>query len=167
MPSSVVNDALSAAFCFGHNPQNQEELLAMLDIDRSGTISLDEFIRAARSAGDLERWLQRLPLASIISDAMSAALNFSSQSNEDNALRQVASVTSHQVSQTLAALCALLTLPLSCKGQWLRRLSALLAASAMGSIRCKKYSNFKTVTCVISKKASGANSLCTSWHVAR
>jgi hypothetical protein len=98
MPCSVVNDALSAAFCFGHNPQSQEELLAMLDIDRNGSISLDEFIRAARSSGDVERWLLRLPLTNIVSDAISAAVSRASLSTDDNSLRQLASITPEQVT---------------------------------------------------------------------
>ena len=98
MPTSAVNDALAAAFCFGHNPRSQEELLALLDIDRNGSISRDEFYRAARRAGEVERWLLRLPLASIVSDAISAALTFSSASPEDDPLRQLSALTSEQVS---------------------------------------------------------------------
>ncbi len=97
MPTSSVNDALAAAFCFGHSPRSQEELLALLDIDRNGSISRDEFYRAARRAGEVERWLLRLPLASIVSDAISAALPFSSVSPEDDPLRQLSALTSEQV----------------------------------------------------------------------
>jgi hypothetical protein len=97
MSTSAVNDALAAAFCFGHNPRSQEELLALLDIDRNGSISRDEFYRAARRAGEVERWLLRLPLASIVSDAISAALMVSSASPEDDPLRQLSALTSEQV----------------------------------------------------------------------
>ena len=99
MPCGVVNDALSEAFCFGHNPQSQEELLAMLDIDRNGSISLEEFIRAAHSSSDIERWLLRLPLTNIVSDAISAAVTLTSTSTEDHSMRQFAAITTDQVAK--------------------------------------------------------------------
>ena len=98
MPTSAVNDALAAAFCFGHNPRSQEELLALLDIDRNGSISRNEFYRAALQAGELQRWLSRLPLTSIVSDAISAALTCSSVPFEDDTLRQLAALSSDQVT---------------------------------------------------------------------
>jgi hypothetical protein len=69
----------------------------MLDIDRNGSISRDEFYRAARRTGEVERWLLRLPLTNIVSDAISAALTFSSVPPDDDALRQLAALTSVQV----------------------------------------------------------------------
>ena len=127
MPTSSVNDALDAAFCFGHNPRSQEELLALLDIDRNGSISRDEFYRAARRAGEVERWMLRLPLASIVSDAMSAALTFSSASPEDDALRLLSALTSEQVRHILLFAYNILTFT---------QLEDVMSASVQGISRC-------------------------------
>jgi hypothetical protein len=127
MPTSAVNDALAAAFCFGHNPRSQEELLAMLDIDRNGSISRDEFYRAARRAGEVERWLLRLPLTNIVSDAIYAALTFSSVSPDDDALRRLAALTFEQVVCSYVCSFTILTRA---------QLQGAMTASLQGLTRC-------------------------------
>ena len=47
-----------------------DELFSSFDIDKNGGLDLDEFKSAVRQPSDIEQWIDRLPLGSVLAQSM-------------------------------------------------------------------------------------------------
>ena len=76
-----------------------DEIFVFFDVDKNGGLDLDEFKNAVRHPSDTEQWTDRLPLSSLLAQAMMTSRNGL------DSLQNVSSLTGDELDEILVKFC--------------------------------------------------------------